>query len=356
MVSDRLARLARALADHQADAYLSASPVDLRYFTGCAEPAGFLLAQPGRPPRLLVRLSAARHAAETAPAAEVVPYALTETPETRLAALLRESGLRRVAWDGLSARTLLALQAARPEVLFLPAPDLSPRLRRRKEPAEVACLRQAARIADEAMLLALSAVQAGVSELSVAGAFEGAARRLGADGAMGPTQVKSGPRAACPDAPAGAAPILPDTIGYIDIALRYHGYRGDLTRAFVIGEPPASLWRLVETVDQIQRQARAMVRPGVACRDLDAAVRRLCAEAGYPESPPHHTGHGLGLGGDLPRLVSTSPDVLEEGDILTIEPGLYLPGLGGVRLEDVLIVQASGAEILSQAPRLTAVA
>jgi len=147
MFADRLARLARALADHQADAYLSASPVDLRYFTGCAEPAGFLLAQPGRPPRLLVRLSAARHAAETAPAAEVVPYALTETPEARLAALLREGGLRLVAWDGLSARTLLALQAARPEVLFLPAPDLSPRLRRRKEPAEVACLRQAARIA-----------------------------------------------------------------------------------------------------------------------------------------------------------------------------------------------------------------
>jgi Xaa-Pro aminopeptidase len=99
--------------------------------------------------------------------------------------------------------------------------------------------------------------------------------------------------------------------------------------------------------------ARALVRPGAACREIDAAVRRAFAEAGYEGNPPHHTGHAMGLGGDAPRLVPGSDEAIEAGDMVTVEPGVYVPGVGGVRIEDVLLVGADGAEIISRHPRVT---
>src|SRR6185312_14202409 len=95
------------------------------------------------------------------------------------------------------------------------------------------------------------------------------------------------------------------------------------------------------------------VRPGAACRVIDAAVRGAFADAGFPDAPPHHLGHALGLGNDLPRLVPTSADTIEVGDVVTIEPGVYVPNVGGVRIEDVLVVGADGNETLSRHPRIT---
>jgi Xaa-Pro aminopeptidase len=145
-------------------------------------------------------------------------------------------------------------------------------------------------------------------------------------------------------------------LGFFDLGFSYRGYKGDLSRAFALGEPSPAARRLVETVDHVQRMAVGLVRPGARCRDLFEAVERAFAEAGYPGNPPHHLGHGLGLGGDRPLLVPTSDDALAEGDVVTIEPGVYVPGVGGARIEDALIVRADGAEALSTAPRVMVLA
>lgn len=167
------------------------------------------------------------------------------------------------------------------------------------------------------------------------------------------TQVKGGLRAAYPDALASTRRFTAGELGYIDLAISYQGYMGDMTRAFTLGEISPACRRLLETVDRVQMMARGLLRPGVACRDLFLAVREAFAEDGYPDAPPHHLGHGLGMVAEQPRLTIDSEDILQVGDVFSVEPGVYVHGLGGVRIEDVVVLGEHGVEVLSGHPRLT---
>jgi Xaa-Pro aminopeptidase len=351
----RRRRLDEALQRLGMDAFVSAAPADLRYLTGSADAAGLLVYVVGRRPTLVMRPAGAWLAEDSVLESDIVALELGGQPETQAVHRLRAARVRRVAWDGLTREALYALAGGLQDVLLQPAPQLSPALRRQKEPAELELLRRAAAVADEAMRAAMATLRPGVLDLEVAAAFEHAARRAGATGPLGATQVKSGVAAQHPDAAASGRAIGPGEVGFVDIALAVDGYAGDLTRAFVIGAPPASQRRILEQVDRIQRMAASMVRPGMACRQIDAEVRRACAEAGYEGNPPHHTGHGLGLGRDLPRVVPTSDDVLQDGDVVTIEPGIYVRRVGGARIEDALLVTPNGGQVLGSAPRVTLV-
>lgn len=352
-MEDRLSRLDRALAAAEVDGFLSNSAVDVAYFTGSQDGAATLFYRPGHRPVLLIRQSGVHHAGDTAPLSEVVGYALEEDPAVRLARLVNASGIRRIAWDAFAPEQMAALREQVPELVLHHAPQISPTLRRRKEPEEEELLRQAATIADRAMSAAMAVIRVGVREIDAAAALEAEARVHGCEGSIAPAQCKAGLRSAYADAPASFRRFEPGDLGFIDLGFKFQGYMGDMTRAFVVGDLSPKRRHILETVDQVQQYARSLLKPGVLVRDVFEAARRAFAEAGYEGNPPHHLGHGMGMGGDLPRLVPTSDDVIEEGDWLTVEPGVYVHGLGGVRIEDVVRVTASGVEVISQHPRVT---
>lgn len=353
-MTSREEKLAIALAHIDCDAYVSGNPVDITYFTGSEETSGIVLLQPGQRPVLFVGLSGALHAAETAPGAEIVSYSLEDHYETSLTQLLNTRNTPRVASGRVSppiARVLHDIVG----MSVTEAPELSARLRRCKEPEEVELLRLTAGIADAATAAAMRSIRIGASELDAAAALEATARRMGCTGAMSPAQVKGGERTWFADAPAGDRAFQDGDLGFLDLGIKYRGYMGDMSRAFTIGEISIERQRLLETVDRVQLMVRTMVRPGVPCRDIDTEARRAFADAGYPDAFPHHLGHAMGLGDDVPRLVPTSDDVLEVGDVVTVEPGLYVRNVGGCRIEDVVVVRADENEILSKHPRVTVI-
>ncbi len=354
-VYTRLERLGQMLDGVECGAYLSAAPADIGYFTGSEERTGLLIYAPGHTPTVIAPQSAADHIRDTvAVEVNVRAYGVGATP----AALMEEvvAGLKvqgSVATGVLSTEMAQVLGERCPTVVLKAHAEIGPTLRRAKEPHEMNLLRQAAVIADAATAAAMLAIGVGATELEAATALESMARQMGCTGTIYGTQVKGGLRAAYPDAMASTRRFAPGELGYIDLAIFYQGYLGDMTRAFTLGEISTECRHLLETVDAVQTMARDMLRPGVACRDLYRAIRDALAEAGYPDAPPHHLGHGVGMAAEQPRLTIDSDDILQVGDVFSVEPGAYVRGVGGVRIEDVVVLGENGVEVLSRHPRIT---
>lgn len=230
-----------------------------------------------------------------------------------------------------------------------PAGELVERLRMRKDPAEVAAIRAAAELAGEALRATLAEVRAGLTELAIAGLLEGALRRLGSEGHPFPTIVASGPRTALPHARTSARPVAVGEWLLLDFGATVDGYCADVTRTVIVGaratEPQRALYELVRAA---QRRVREGVRAGMSGRDADALARDLIEAKGFGDAFGHSTGHGLGLEvHEAPRLARTNGDALPLDAVVTIEPGVYLAGQGGVRIEDDVHLAAAGPVLLS---------
>ena len=230
-----------------------------------------------------------------------------------------------------------------------PTADLVERLRMVKDPDEVAAVRAAAALATEALAETLPAVKSGESEFAVASRLEAALRRRGSEWHPFPTIVASGPRAALPHARTSAREIAPGEWLLLDFGAQVDGYCADLTRTMIVGRRADERQRQVyEVVRQAQRRALEHLRPGMTGREADALAREVIAQQGYGEAFGHSLGHGLGLEvHEAPRLSATAEQALPPGVVVTVEPGIYLPGWGGVRLEDDVHLAAGGAELLS---------
>jgi len=173
-------------------------------------------------------------------------------------------------------------------------------------------------------------------------------RSLGATRPSFETIVASGPNAAKPHARPGDRRLREGDLVILDFGCVVDGYCSDMTRTIVLGEVDAISTRLVEVVTAANLAGVAAVRAGVAASVVDAAARGVIAEAGWADAFAHGTGHGVGLDiHEAPRVGASSPDVLEIGDVVTVEPGVYLPGLGGARMEDSVVVTADGCTVLT---------
>lgn len=352
MIPSRFARYDRALASARCDAYLGGSSADVFHLTGSEDGNAFVLYQPGHVPSLAVRASGYNCTAASARAKEIAAFDFSG-PIPTLIRLIQAAHPRRLA-VGLADRGLIeGIAAGLPDLEIVETPRLGRDLRRVKEPAEIELLEAAAACVEQGIAAGLALIRPGVTDREVSAAIAAGARRAGAD-SISFLQVKAGARSAFPDAEAIGRRFEAGEIGFIDMGILHRSYRGDFTRAFVLGEPPEELLRLIETVDRVQRQVVALVRPGVACQDLYRQARELFTASGYPDAIPHHLGHGIGVGDDsVPSIVPTSPDTFLEGEVVCIEPGVYLPGIGGVRIEDTLVIQSSGPRILSKIPHIT---
>jgi Xaa-Pro aminopeptidase len=223
-------------------------------------------------------------------------------------------------------------------------------LRMRKDAAEYAALKKIALIGDDAMRAAWAAMQVGMTERDVATVVRDAFKAQGATPMF--TIVGAGGNGAFPHHQTGDARLKHGDAVVMDIGGVSEGYPSDMTRMAVIGAPPEGYLQVHAVVEAAVRAALAVARPGARAREVDAAARDVITEAGYGRYFMHRTGHGLGVEiHEPPYITATSDVVLEEGMVFSIEPGIYLPDRFGIRLEDIVILRAHGAEILSDLPR-----
>src|SRR6266566_5381084 len=232
---------------------------------------------------------------------------------------------------------------------WMPTTELVERLRAAKDGAEVAAIRSAALLPGEALGETLAQVRPGMTELAIAGVLEGALRGLGSEGHPFATIVASGPRSALPHARSSRRAVSAGEWLLLDFGAQVDGYCADITRTVVVGARATERQRvLYGLVREAQQRARAGVRAGMTGRDADALARDPIAARGFGEAFGHSLGHGLGLEvHEAPRLSKTNPDPLPVGAVVTIEPGVYLAGDGGVRIEDDLHLAPAGPELLS---------
>ncbi|GMA16578.1 aminopeptidase P family protein [Deinococcus metallilatus] len=280
-----------------------------------------------------------------------VPQVIARPPETYQDAAQKVKGAR----VGFEAEhlTVAGLEALREhwDAALVPTRGLVEGVRLVKSPQEVQAIREAQAVADRVFGEVRPMIRAGVRELDVALALEMGLRRAGAEVGFD-VIVASGPRGAMPHGVASERVIEDGDLVTIDFGARVNGYHSDMTRTVAVGTPSEDLRRVYNAVLEAEEAAVAAVRPGARTGDLDALARGILERHGLAEAFAHSLGHGVGLNiHEGPSLRKGSEDVLEPGMVVTVEPGAYLPGVGGVRLEDLVLVTEDGHEVLSRAPK-----
>ena len=234
-----------------------------------------------------------------------------------------------------------------------PVSQLVSALRTRKTSEEVERIRTALRLSERVLEEILEELEPGITEREVAARFEYAFKQRGASGASFPTIALFGSRSSLPHGEPGDRALQMGDVVLFDFGCRLDGYCSDLTRTYVFGTiPGAWLEDIYALTHTAQQRAIEAVRAGISCQDLDAVARSLIAEAGHGDHFGHGLGHGVGIEiHEAPRVGIHSDTTLEPGMVITIEPGVYLPGQGGVRIEDVVVVEDEGCTVLSSAPK-----
>lgn len=334
------------LAGLGVDSLLVTAPPNVRYLSNFSTPADgrVLVTTNGS-----LLITDGRYDAQAAEES-TIPVAITREWQALVAE--RAAGLRLgVEADALTLAQYQDLQAGFDGELVT-VRQLLRAERMVKDDAAQASLREAARITDAAFGRARQVIRAGMSEVEVALEIEAHMRKAGAEALSFDTVVASGPRSAMAHGVATGRIIEEGDIVTLDFGAVYEGYHADMTRTVAVGDPGEEMTRVYHAVLEAQLRALDVIRAGVNARDVDAAARTVLEGHGLAEYFVHSLGHGVGLViHEGPTLSPRSEDVLEPGMAVTVEPGVYLPGTGGVRIEELVIVTESGYELLSHSPK-----
>ena len=314
----------------------------------------------------LVYLSAARKvivtdfryteaAARQAPGFEIVMSSREHSAGKCVAALCEAEGITelRCETNWLSVDSFEALRAdVGEEVSFSPLGGAPQQLRRIKTPAEILLMRKAAAITSEAFDAVLPKIRPGMSEKDLQVELEYLMYRLGADGPAFNTIIASGENGSLPHAVPGQRKLRAGDLITMDFGARLGRYCSDMTRTVALGEPSPEMKKVYGTVLRAQTMCVAALAAGKSCSDIDRLARDYIDSQGYPGRFGHGLGHCLGLEiHEHPQLNQVSHDTLAAGMVITVEPGIYLPGVGGVRIEDTCLVRERGSETLTTAKK-----
>ena len=282
----------------------------------------------------------------------ITSYGDEEGPSHALSQFITALGLKesqKIAVEPLNMRwfEIQALTAAG-VTSFIPAEELVMRLRLTKDQGELDALRRAASIVDVALQQALPHFRVGISETELAAELEYQMRKLGSEGTPFGTIVGSGPRGALPHGMPSDRKVQNGDLVVFDYGAMVDGYAADTTRTLAFGELSERSKEVYEVVREAQATAIQSIRPGVTAEYVDKAARNVIEKAGYGEFFTHRTGHGLGLDvHEFPSIVSGNDLTLVPGMVFTVEPGIYLPDQFGVRIEDDVVVTATGVEVIT---------
>lgn len=354
----RLDRLRRLMDARSVDALLVSVGADLPYFTGYEamplERLTMLVVTAARPAVLVVPELEAPRVVTQAGVFEVRPWEETEDPVGIVTGLLDRVGSVAVG-DQTWATFVLDLQRRLPDVRFDVASQVTGELRMRKETAELDALRRAARAADRVADRLRQLRFSGTSEAGLSRLVAGMTLEEGHQTA-GFSIVASGPNGASPHHEATERVIEDGDAVVVDFGGKLDGYCSDTTRTFHVGKPTPEYRRIFAVLQEAQAAAVDAVRPGIVAQDVDRAARKIIERAGYGEFFIHRTGHGIGLEAhEHPYIVEGNHQELEPGMTFSIEPGVYLPGRFGMRIEDIVAVTDSGVERLNGSDRSLAV-
>jgi Xaa-Pro aminopeptidase len=351
--ADRLAALIGSLTAAHLDGLLLTSLANIRYFTGFSGTSALLVVTP----REVLLVTDFRYATQVAEEVGDLARIAIETQSLWAGLWRRLPDVQTLEVIGFESAHLLHRDFARlldegAGWQWRPTTDLAESLRERKDPDELALIVEAAEISTRALARTLPLVREGMTELEVAGALEQALRQEGSEGPPFPTIVASGPRAALPHARSSRRRITRGDLLLLDFGATIGGYCADITRTVVVGQADDEQRAVYDTVREANARAAGTIRAGMRGRDADALARSYIAERGFGEAFGHSLGHGIGLEvHEAPRLASTAEGILPAGAVVTIEPGIYRPGWGGVRIEDDVYLEEAGARVLTLFPR-----
>ncbi|HVF41349.1 MAG TPA: Xaa-Pro peptidase family protein [Gemmatimonadaceae bacterium] len=356
-MSDRRRERQTALTDRlrqeKIDALVLTSLPNIRYLTGFSGTSGLLLMSSSEA-RLVTDF---RY--ETQVADEVGDFATVTIDPVSLWAglwnvLQKMTGIEVLGFESahLLHRDFQRLLNDGARWQWRPQMNLVEDLRESKDEGEVALIAEAARIATEALTAVIPQIEIGQSELHVAGILEKALRDQGSEEAPFHPIVASGPRSALPHARASTRVIEQGDFLLLDFGAQHQGYCSDITRTFVMGVPTSEQLEVYDIVRDANHIAAASVKPGMTGKAADALARSYIERQGHGDGFGHSLGHGLGLEvHEAPRLARTAEGPLRQGAVVTIEPGIYRPGWGGVRIEDDVHLSANGPQILTNFSR-----
>jgi Xaa-Pro aminopeptidase len=361
-MSERAQRLAEAARERDLDLLLVSGMPNVRWLTGFTGSNGLAILGTGHAGTSGLFLTDFRYVSQAAEQVAPLWDRLQATQELLGPALAEHfpswdgPGLPRVGFDD-AAVTVAELERVRDAIgdraELVPAGGLVERLREVKDDGEVSRIREAAHLADNALTEVLGRGLAGRTEAQVALDLEVTIRRHGAEGISFPPIVAGGAHGALPHAVPRATVIEPGVLVTIDWGAQLDGYCSDCTRTFAAGGEPGEEERAIYAlVLEAQERALAAVRPGPLGREVDAVAREIIDAAGHAEHFGHGLGHGVGLEiHEGPRLSRLGETALRAGMVVTVEPGVYVPGRCGVRIEDLAVVTDDGAEVLNTLPK-----
>lgn len=351
---DRLARLRARMAEHEVAAMLVTDLVDLAYVSGFRGSNGALIVTAGEQ-YLVTDFRYFSQAAEQAPAWELIRQPLgTQAVEVAAKALAEKTrGTIGFVGGQVSFDDYAKLKEAVGEARLKNVPGLVGELRQVKEPAELEIMRRAAEIADLTMARAIELLRPGLTDRQLRADLEYfMVVEAGADKPSFDLIVAAGDQSALPHCPIQGRPIGGGELVTIDLGARVEGYCSDLTRTVAVGSATPEQEELYELVYAAHQAAFEALRPGATGKEVDAVARQVIADGGHGEHFGHGLGHGVGLAiHEPPRLAVQNDQPLVPGNIVTVEPGVYVPGFGGVRIEDLALITDDGYELLSHAPR-----
>lgn len=354
----RIAQLRDSMSRLGLDALLISQPESRRYLSGFnghdhppMDSAGYLFVTE-QELLLLTDSRTAEQAEREAPEYEVrrIDSSLAAT----LSQFAPQMGLSRVAFEGnhLPYRYFAEVKESVGDAVMVPTYDLVDQIRAIKGPAELEAIRQAVMIADAALAHILSEIEVGMTEKDLVWEIESFLRKNGSEGVSFDPIVASGPNASMPHHVPGDRPLQAGEPIIVDWGARVLGYCSDITRTVVLGEAGEQLRRVYNVVLEAQTKAEAKIRSGLTSAKADGIARKVIEEAGFGDAFGHGLGHGVGLAiHEKPRLGRNSQDVLEDGMVFSIEPGIYLPGWGGVRIEDLATLRGGKLIVLTRSPK-----
>lgn len=267
-----------------------------------------------------------------------------EKIEEKILNIISGKGLKSIGFDKMNAIEYQKMKDRLKEAIIEPLGDILWSMRRIKDESELALIKRAAELTRRGMERALETIRPGVKEWEVASEAEYEMRRCGSSGLAFNTIVCSGPETAYPHGGLGEREIRDGDFVVVDVGARYRGYCADMTRTIIVGGGTRIQNHILKIVKEAQRLAISSIRDGVMAREVDNMARGFIAENGYGKYFVHNLGHGIGLDvHEPPTLGPLSEDRLLAGNVVTVEPGIYIPSFGGARIEDTILVGREGA-------------
>lgn len=350
ILTDRLKAVQKLLSQKSLQALWVTNLVNIKYISGFSGSSATLIIGK-KEAYLLTDFRYLSQAASEATCFEI--YQIKEDLVKDAKPLLEEKKWKKIGIEAkhlaVSAHSEMIEQL---EVELVPLRESAEKLRMVKNKSEQDILRRGAEILDKGFTFIQSIIRPGITEKDLSLEIEIFLRRLGAEGASFKYIVASGPRGAMPHGIASDKQIENGEMVTIDFGAIFEGYATDMTRTLAVGKSDKRMHEIYDIVYKAQKKAVASVKPGMECREVDAVARKIIKTAGYGDYFGHGLGHGIGLEThEQPVVNRKSKTVLEPGMVITIEPGIYIPEVGGVRIEDMVLVTENGHELLTKCPR-----